>query len=429
MTNTAVKLSKTGLLPLQKYRLYLKRISCVANQQANMVAALGSTDPAYLRMNPVFPNIAGGGGQFQNNTFRPFVSNGMFGRLNSPAGMGIRGIPSSGMVPLRQPQGLDNTINDQGKFHPVMLSGSHNGNILQGMPPSLELDQLQQNKSLSGITDLPSPGESITMFGNSTGFTDARYGRPNNPLLGAASNPLMLGDPQDGNKIFGNQSSVSSIPLNPGPSSHSFDPSRCSDNWSSAVQSSTNSFPPFGGGGYKQPALNPGILRENFSSMATLQIRNNQCDVSSPLANQLQRSKSDSRFQSVPISRSSEQAISSVPQDWDTQNPDTSYQGNILCNSLSSALPINNDMESLVQGTDPNNTYFSRNADFDSLGQSNFIDTFPMKINEAQRSALPTSLSLKEEYFMSQLAPQNGGYISNKGDSLEDLVTSVVKQV
>ncbi|XP_047339556.1 two-component response regulator ORR22-like [Impatiens glandulifera] len=35
---------------LQKYRLYLKRISCVASHQANMVAALGGVDSAFLRM-------------------------------------------------------------------------------------------------------------------------------------------------------------------------------------------------------------------------------------------------------------------------------------------------------------------------------------------------------------------------------------------
>ncbi|KAL5783033.1 hypothetical protein ACOSP7_008062 [Xanthoceras sorbifolium] len=420
---------------LQKYRLYLKRISCVANQQANMVAALGSTDPAYLRMNPVnglanFHTLAGGG-QFQSSTFRPFVQNGMFGRLTSPAGLGMRGLPSSGMVPLRQAQGLDVAISDQGKFHPALLHGSHNGSILQGMPPSLELDQLQPNKSITSISELSSANDNITMFPVSTGFPDARttFGRSNNPLLGAADNPLMLRDPQEAhsNKIFGNQSSVSSIPLSSGSSSHLLDHGRCNDNWSSAVQSfvvQPNSFP--FGGGFKQPTLHPSNLRENFSTMA-LQIGNNPCDVSASLPNRLQDSKSDLQFQAVSVSKNAEQTISSAPQEWGNHNQNAPYGGNIICSSLNSAIPINGDVEPLVQSIDPNNTFFHRSSEFDSIGQSNFVDHFPMKINEVQSSSMQTSLNLKEEYFIGQQAPQ-GSYISNKGDSLEDLVTSMVKQ-
>ncbi|KAK2659396.1 hypothetical protein Ddye_005929 [Dipteronia dyeriana] len=418
---------------LQKYRLYLKRISCVANQQANMVAALGSTDPAYLRMNSVnglanFHALAGGG-QFQSNTYRPFVPNGMYSRLNSPAGLGMRGLPSSGMVPSRQAQGLVNGINDQGKFHPDILPGNHNGSILQGMPPSLELDQLQSNKSLTSISELPSANSNITMFSNSPGFSDARttFNRSNNPLLGAASNHLMMVDPQQahGNKIFGNQSSVSPIPLNSGPSSHLLEHGRCNnDNWSSAVQSSVvqpNSFP--FGGGFKQPSLHPSNLRENFSTMA-LQIENNPCDVSPSLPHQLQDSKSDLQFQAVPISNNAEQRINSAPQEWENHNQDTPYRGNIICGSLNSAIPINGGVESLVQSSDPNNTFFFRGTEFDS----NFIDHFPVKINEVRRSAMQPSLNYKEEYLMGQQTPQ-GSYISNKGDSLDDVVTSMVKQV
>ncbi|KAJ6287919.1 hypothetical protein OIU77_001132 [Salix suchowensis] len=53
---------------LQKYRLYLKRISTVANQQANRVAALGSSDASYLQINSMsrlgLHNLAGSA-QFQ----------------------------------------------------------------------------------------------------------------------------------------------------------------------------------------------------------------------------------------------------------------------------------------------------------------------------------------------------------------------------
>ncbi|XP_031279694.1 two-component response regulator ARR12-like isoform X2 [Pistacia vera] len=403
---------------LQKYRLYLKRIGCVANQQANMVAALGSTDPSYLRMGSVkglenFHSLAGPG-QFQNSTLRSFPPGGMLGRLNTPAGLGMRGLPS-GM------------INDQTKFHPSILPGSQRGNILQGMPTSLELDQLQPNKSITA-------DDNTAVFPVNSGFPDARltFGRSNNPHLGVTNNPLMLeGQPQEaqGNRVFGNQSFVTLMPLNSGSSSHIPDHGRFNDNWSTAVQSSgipANSFS--FGDCFKQSTLHPCNLRDNLSTMA-LQIGNNPCDVSSmpPLDNRLQDSKADLPFQGVPISKSAGQMISNVPQGWQNHKHNASYRSNIGCNSLNSAIPINGDAGTLGQSLDPSNTLFHRSTEFDSIGQSNYVDQFPIKMNEVQRSGMQTSLNPKEEYLMVQQKTQSG-YISNNVDSLEDLVSSMVKQ-
>ncbi|KAJ4707803.1 Two-component response regulator [Melia azedarach] len=396
---------------LQKYRLYLKRISCVANQQANMVAALGSTDPSYLRMGTGLGNFhtLAGPGQFQNCTFRSFPPSGMLGRLNTPAGLGMHGLPSSGMIQLCHTQNSDSTTNDQGKFHPALLPGSHSGNILQGMPTSLELDQLQPNKNITSIGELPNAKDSTSIFPVSSSFPDARvgFGRSTNSLLGVTNNHLMLEGPtqEAQGKMFGNQSLMS---LNSGSSSHLPDNGRCNENWSSAVQSSgiqPNSFPL--GDCFKQPALHPNNLRDNLSTMA-LQIGNNQCDVSSlsTLPSRLQDSKADLQFQAVQ---------------------DAPYNSNVMCNPLNSSIPINGDVGHLGQSLDPNKTIFHRSNEFDSVGQSNFIDSFPMKINEIQRSAMQTSLNLKEGYLMGQQKTQ-GSYISNSVDSLEDLVSSMVKE-
>jgi two-component response regulator (ARR-B family) len=38
------------LFDMQKYRLYLKRLSVVASQQASIVATFGGRDPSFLHM-------------------------------------------------------------------------------------------------------------------------------------------------------------------------------------------------------------------------------------------------------------------------------------------------------------------------------------------------------------------------------------------
>ncbi|THF95172.1 hypothetical protein TEA_007082 [Camellia sinensis var. sinensis] len=100
---------------LQKYRLYLKRISCVASQQANIVAALGGADSAYLQMSSLngFGNYhsMAGSAQFQNATVGSFSSSGMLGRLNTPTVLGSCGLSSTGII--------------QSKFQPIIKMAIH----------------------------------------------------------------------------------------------------------------------------------------------------------------------------------------------------------------------------------------------------------------------------------------------------------------
>ncbi|XP_074287072.1 two-component response regulator ORR24-like isoform X2 [Silene latifolia] len=133
---------------LQKYRLYLKRISSVANQQANMVAALGGPD--YLRMNAVNFHNYNAAVQFQNTSFRSVPPAGVLGRLNTPAGLGLHGLSPSGMVHMGHTQIPSSSITDSAKFQAGILPGNQTG-ILQGMPTSLEFDQIQQKKGVTGV--------------------------------------------------------------------------------------------------------------------------------------------------------------------------------------------------------------------------------------------------------------------------------------
>ncbi|KAK4789479.1 hypothetical protein SAY86_016783 [Trapa natans] len=137
---------------LQKYRLYLKRISNVASQ-ANLVAALGSKDPSYMRYGSFdgYEDFRAFTGLGKLSTTSPssYSYNGMLGRLNTPTGLGFRGISSSG---LSQPNQLQNSggstdymgqLQSQGAINPV-------SNLFGGVPTKLEVNQMHlQNKLIS----------------------------------------------------------------------------------------------------------------------------------------------------------------------------------------------------------------------------------------------------------------------------------------
>ncbi|KAH9622681.1 hypothetical protein KSS87_011397 [Heliosperma pusillum] len=147
-----------------KYRLYLKRISSVANQQANMVAALGGPD--YLRMNAVNFHNFNAAVQFQNSSFRSAPPAGVLGRLNTPAGLGLHGLSPSGMVHMGHTQIPSSSIPDSAKFQAGILPGNQTS-ILQGMPTSLEFDQIQHKKGVTGLDEFCS-GNSIGVTSNSS---------------------------------------------------------------------------------------------------------------------------------------------------------------------------------------------------------------------------------------------------------------------
>ncbi|GJY09079.1 CheY-like superfamily protein [Tanacetum coccineum] len=154
---------------LQKYRLYLKRIS----HQANMVVAFGGTKDAssYMRMNQldgiVDYRTLSCSGRLPNATY---ASSGMLGRLNSATGVSL---PSLSAPPLVQPHHIQN------KLQPVVSStplNHQNMNLFQGIPPSFELDNQQifnsvdESRIFTGtkVADASTIGE-YQMF---TGVTD-----------------------------------------------------------------------------------------------------------------------------------------------------------------------------------------------------------------------------------------------------------------
>ncbi|CAL9233982.1 unnamed protein product [Arabidopsis halleri] len=222
---------------LQKFRLYLKRISGVANQQAIMA----NPDLHFLQMSSSHNGLDGfhhrpipvGSGQFHGGApaIRSFPPNGILGRLNTPSGIGVINLssPPAGMFLQNQ--------TDLGKLHHVSsLPLNHNdgGNIPQGLPLNLEFDQLYTNNNNNNIRNMNN-NKSIT--GSSMAFPS--FSTQQNSIIGAPNNNLVVleGHPQ-------------SSP--PGFLGHQIN--KRLEHWSNAVSSST--LPP--------PAQNSNSINHQF---------------------------------------------------------------------------------------------------------------------------------------------------------------------
>ena len=145
----------------QKYRLFLKRINAADAQQANLAAAaLGGKDSAYMRMGSLdglggFRTLAGSGRFGQASLSSSYASGGMLGRLNSPSGVSLRNLASTPILQPNHGQNMsNNSLNALMKFNANVPPASQNANFFQGIPASLELDQLQQSKCATHIGEL-----------------------------------------------------------------------------------------------------------------------------------------------------------------------------------------------------------------------------------------------------------------------------------
>lgn len=176
-----------------------------------MMAAIGSSDSSYLQMGS-FNGVGNyhalnGPGQFNNTGFRSIPLNGVIGRVNTPPGLGLHCLPSSGSNKL----GLD-----QGIF-----PGNHrNGSMLQA---NLELDQRHSKP----VGDLSAANNGSPVFPISSGFPDAKLRSSDG--VGLTDNPI-LRHPRDFEPL------KSEIP------SSFLDHGRLNDSWSqsSAFRSSNN---------------------------------------------------------------------------------------------------------------------------------------------------------------------------------------------
>ncbi|KAI3923813.1 hypothetical protein MKX01_017629, partial [Papaver californicum] len=394
-----------------KYRLYLKRISCVASQQANMVAALGGKDDSYLRMSALdgLGDFHGfrGPGQLPNGSLASYSPAGMLGRLNTPVGMGLCG-PSSGMMQL-------------GKLHQIVIPRNQNGNFLQGC----------RRECSSSIDPTAFPGP------NNFPDTGVTVANSNHSFQNVHSNSLLLlgVPPQTQNRVgFGNQSSVRMTSVNSesfefgfGASSHLPDLGRCNESWpSSAPLSGFPSNPlPLDDNPFNHADLSSNILRDNISSINAT-IGSNSLDVPSNSVTNLLDSRRD--LQSAPIGVNAQhdkfssfanlgdnvgRSMNLVPkQKWISHKQDYNQTPNLLFSSSNPLVPVHGVAGPLGQN---NSTMSNRKIDLTSTLQP----TAEIVYCHDRRFSLGSEIQNKS---------QGGGVMSNSCGSLEDLMSAMIKR-
>jgi len=358
-----------------------------------MVAALGTTDPSFLRMGSLSGvghlHSLTGAQQFHNNTFRPFGPGGIAGRLNTSVGVNVHET-----LQLGHAQNFHKSMHDQLKFQPAITGGNQNG--IQGVPLSTSLDQFQHNK---GVGIAVSPIQSISPFID----VQPNFSVPNKlpdliPKstigLDVSNNALVLkadsDNTQGGGVLFGqtslaSQNSQFSLPL--------LDQGRCSDIWSNTVQSSgTNSYP-----------AGETFRGRNLSGASSITSHSNQTH----------DSLKDMYSQGVLIPNNSGQISNSVVpfQGWDDNNDDSTFPSNIFGNSI----------DSLIDNTSFNSIY-NRNTDF------GFFDPLLMKPDGVTGLSEENTLRQQQGYLMNHTKSQNNSAANNLG-SMEEFVSSMMKQV
>eukprot|EP01018_Ginkgo_biloba_P006434 Gb_15884 [translate_table: standard] len=147
---------------LQKYRLYLKRLSGVANHQGTIGGAFGGgRESSFASLGSVDGlgdlQALAVSGQLSVHALASLQA-GVLGRLNGPGGLGIPGLNSSGMLSLAALQGSNN------RAQRVSHSMNNPGNMLPCLPTGLELEQLQQKQQISRLGDLGSPMDDPARF-------------------------------------------------------------------------------------------------------------------------------------------------------------------------------------------------------------------------------------------------------------------------
>ncbi|PHT75384.1 Two-component response regulator ARR12 [Capsicum annuum] len=404
-----------------KYRLYLKRINSVQTQQANMVAALGGRD--YVRMGSLdglgdFRTL-GGSGRYTHAALSSYSSGGMLGRLNSAAGLTIRNLTASQLLQPSHGQNLSNPVNAFTKMEPNIPPASQNASIFQGIPASLELDQLQKTKSTSHIP----LDESRLLTSDVLGCSSNSLSNvPNNPML-LQGNPLQ---PLTGGG-FGNQHSPNMTPF----SSDSFNTgvngsSNFLEHGQNSVQLSkfqSSSFP-------LTQSFISSHLPQDSSTETTTHLQNSPLDFTFP--NSVSPPFEDSRgeIQYRQNMTGAVQSMNQIPsQSWvDNKQLYSHNSNNTPGNNFSSQVPNNGSMASLSHNMNQSNENFSRRTDMSLIGRSNGGSSTLVQHNEHEKLTPGSRTRSNEEYLLEPTKQGVLGFSPQGYDSLDDLMTAMKRE-
>lgn len=396
-----------------------------------MVAALGGKESAYMRMSPLeglgdFRTLAGSG-RLTSPAFSSYTQGGMLGRLNSPAGISLRSLASSTLSQQSHVQNISNPIGTLGKI--AVSPVSQNPSLFQGVPSSLELDQLQQNKCMTRVGDFK-PLDDSRVFNAANGFADTRSTLINNSTLtgdpsGGPMNVLQVNSQQGNAAGFLDQSSVNlssfnSEPLNidVGGTSNFLDPARCNENWQSAVQLSKfhpNCLPTtesFGQGQFSS-------VQDNNSSAGPHQ---NPLRFTSPLED----SRGGMRCQESMVGQ---QNISQAPQQrWAETRQIYSDNSNNMLNTMNSPhVSVTGAGNPLMHSMGENGAGDGR-MDICLTGPSTAGGSAFMQHAEIEKPNTGSRTRSNGDYMMEQTKTRGGGLVA-QGYDLDDFMNSMIKRV
>ncbi|KAG5593642.1 hypothetical protein H5410_034874, partial [Solanum commersonii] len=408
---------------LQKYRLYLKRINSVQTQQANMVAALGGRD--YVRMGSLdglgdFRTL-GGSGRYTHAALSSYSSGGMLDRLNSAAGLSVRNLAASQLLQPSHGQNLSNSVNAFTKLNPNIPPASQNTSLFQGIPASLELDQLQQSKSSAHIP-----------LDESRLLTADVLGCSNNSLSNVPNNPMLLqGNPQQpltgggfGNQHSQNMTPFSSDSFNTGVngSSNFLEHGRCNENWQNSIQLSkfqSNSFP------LTESFINS-HLPQNTVREAVTHLQNSPLDFTSTTSVSPPFEDSRGEIQYRQSMAGAVQSMNQTPsQAWaDNKQHYSHNSNNTFGNNLRSQVPNDGSMASLSHSMNQSNEIFGRRMDMSLIGRSSGGSSTLVQQTEHEKLT-PDSRTRSNEDYLLEPTKQQVGFSPQGYDSLDDLMTAM----
>ncbi|XP_039029535.1 two-component response regulator ORR24-like isoform X2 [Hibiscus syriacus] len=419
---------------LQKYRLYLRRLSSVATQQANMVAVLGSKDPSYLRMGSLdgfgdFRTLTGPG-RLSSASLSSYQSGGMFGRLNSSSTLSLHGI-SSGLIQPGHSQTLNSSINGLGKIQPVVLSANQNqnGSLFPWIPTSIELNQLSQTESTNHFGENNRVNDP-NIFGVAASFSDATLtnGSSNNSLSTTSGKPLLSHastQQLQHSDAFGNQPSLGVASLNQESIDMSvrgfpncLDHGRCSGNWQGTVQSS-NLRSNEGFGNEQLPRNN--LQENNYWTISHPSI--SPIDLSSSMASSARLE--DSRADMLCHSGLNNVVVPNIDHTPNKQWGDSrhNHDGN-----LNNSLCWVDSVSATGSMMDQNNVVGSKMIDVSLFSRLSGGSPFVVQHPKSEKSPFDTELRSNEDFLFEQSKPQDG-FSRNNYESLEDIMCSMIKLV
>lgn len=396
-----------------------------------MVAALGVKDSPFMRIGPFdglgdFRTLAGPG-RLANPALSHYTTGGMLGRLNTPANVNLHNLTPSSLIQPSHAQNLSNSITALGKMHPVLPPANQNPSLFQGIPSSLELDQLQQNKCATGVANFNAVDDS-RMHNASNKYTDpgAAIGSLSNMLNSTPSNPMVLhGNFQQtlGGGGFGNQSSHNMTSLN-------------SESFNVGVNSSQNLLDPSTFESSKvQP--NPLLSTEPFHSQLPMNsarddgfasgpyLQKNPIDISSTMALPLE----DSREMQCQVGLVGDvQNITHAPsQRWGEQGQNYGHNSKATFGSLNAHIP-GSVVSPLSQSLHQDSGIFNEKMGMFVNGRLAGGASNLMQQNENEKLASESRAIANDNFLLEQPKSQSG-FVPRSYDPLDAMMNAMIKRV